>query len=127
MIRRYITSLNCLIPTTSHTKEVMIIAPSSTPSTIPKSFSISRIAKVEENKDILKPGYDKQQDKQQQENESIKDSAVIENKDRITSNVKLSQQQDITRFKVKKGLKIKSDFSVAEDACQVTSKNMLEE
>jgi hypothetical protein len=31
--------------TISHTKEIIIIDPSSTPRTIPKSFSMSRIAK----------------------------------------------------------------------------------
>ena len=61
---------------------------------------------VEENENILKPGYDKQQEEQRQQNESIKDSTVIENKDRGNNNRQLSQQ-DITRFKIKRGLKIK--------------------
>ncbi|HJT47391.1 MAG TPA: AsnC family transcriptional regulator [Nitrososphaeraceae archaeon] len=75
-----------------------------------KSVSpIFDLSTVEENKDILKPGYDKQQEKQQQENENIKDSTVIENRDRVTNNVQLSQQQDITRLKIKKGLRIKMD------------------
>jgi hypothetical protein len=40
-------SLYCLIPTTSHTEEIIIIAPNSTPRTIPKSFSMSRTARNE--------------------------------------------------------------------------------
>ena len=63
---------------------------------------------VEKNENILKPGHDKQQEEQQQQNENIKDSTVIENKHRGTNN-RQSQQQDITRFKIKRGLKIKMD------------------
>ena len=63
---------------------------------------------VEKNENILKPDHDKQQEEQLQQNESIKDSTVIENKDRGNNNRQLSQQ-DITRFKIKRGLKIKMD------------------
>jgi DNA-binding Lrp family transcriptional regulator len=65
---------------------------------------------VEENENILKPGYDKQQEEQQQQNENIKDSTVIENKHSRNNNGLLGkQQQDITKFKIKRGLKIKMD------------------
>jgi hypothetical protein len=63
---------------------------------------------VEKNENILKPDHDKQQEERRQQNESIKDSTVIENKDRGNNNRQLSQQ-DITRFKIKRGLKIKMD------------------
>jgi DNA-binding Lrp family transcriptional regulator len=65
---------------------------------------------VEENENILKPGYDKQQEEQQQQNENIKDSTVIENKHSRNNNGLLGkQQQDITKCKIKRGLKIKMD------------------
>jgi DNA-binding Lrp family transcriptional regulator len=65
---------------------------------------------VEENENILKPGYDKQQEEQQRQNENIKDSTVIENKHSRNNNGLLGkQQQDITKFKIKRGLKIKMD------------------
>ena len=66
---------------------------------------------VEKNENIFKADHDKQQEAQMQQNESIKDSTVIENKDHGNNNNRhlSQQQQDITRFKIKRGLKIKMD------------------
>jgi DNA-binding Lrp family transcriptional regulator len=96
---------------------------------------------VEKNENILKPELDKQQ------NKGIEDSKVIENQDHgKNNNRQLDQQQAISRFKIKRELKIKldcefckgpflalcmftnlqlmSDFSVVQDASLVTRKNM---
>jgi DNA-binding Lrp family transcriptional regulator len=59
---------------------------------------------VEKNENILKPELDKQQ------NKGIEDSKVIENQDHgKNNNRQLDQQQAISRFKIKRGLKIKLD------------------
>jgi DNA-binding Lrp family transcriptional regulator len=83
-----------------------------------------------ENENILKTEFDKQQD-----------SRVIENQGEGESKSKPLYGQESNEFKIKRGLKIKlncqfwlirmltdlqimSDFSVVQDACLVTRKNM---
>jgi hypothetical protein len=103
---------------------------------------------IVENENIFRSELDKQQ-----QNKGIENSKVIENQDHRSNNNKQpsqqQQQQDSRRFKIKRGLKIKLDcefckgpisasphvykfatyerFFVVQDACLITSKNMLEE
>ena len=58
-----------------------------------------------EDENIIKPEVDKQQ--QQQQNISIDNSKTIENQDEGNRNAKLLNPQEIGKFKIKKGLKIK--------------------
>ena len=70
-----------------------------------KSVSPIFDTSIVEDENILKPEVDKQQ--QQQQNIGIDDSKVVENQGEGNRNSKLLNPQEIGKFKIKKGLKIK--------------------
>ena len=68
-----------------------------------KSVSPIFDTSIVEDENILKPEVHKQQ----QQNIGIDDNKVIENHDEVNRNTKLLNPQEISKFKIKKGLKIK--------------------